>query len=71
MDIQDLVEKAKKLRQDGNHDDAEALLRNAISENISDWSIWDQLGHVLVAKTDYKEAVEKLEEDARGNIQEL
>ena len=58
MDIQDLVEKAKKLRQDGNHDDAEALLRNAISENINDWSIWDQLGHVLVAKTNYKEAVE-------------
>ncbi|MHA2068747.1 MAG: TPR end-of-group domain-containing protein, partial [Candidatus Thorarchaeota archaeon] len=43
---------------DGHHDEAEGLLRDAISNNISDWAIWDQLGHVLVAKTNYIEAVE-------------
>jgi len=58
MDITHLVEKAKKLRQEGSYDKAEALLKSAIDEEINDWSIWDQLGHVMVAKTDYEEAVE-------------
>ncbi|MFX0055919.1 MAG: tetratricopeptide repeat protein [Promethearchaeota archaeon] len=62
MKIPELVEKAKKLRQDGMHDDAENLLRGAIDNGASDWSIWDQLGHVLVAKTDYEGAVNAFRE---------
>ncbi|MHA2141712.1 MAG: tetratricopeptide repeat protein, partial [Candidatus Thorarchaeota archaeon] len=58
MDIQDLVENAKKLRQDGNNEEAESLLRAAINNDKNEWALWNQLGHVLVAKTDYNDAVD-------------
>jgi Flp pilus assembly protein TadD len=62
MDIKELVEKAKKLRKDGELKEAEGLLRGALNGGASDWSIWAQLGHVLVAKTEYDEAVQAFRE---------
>ncbi|MFW9802879.1 MAG: tetratricopeptide repeat protein [Candidatus Thorarchaeota archaeon] len=62
MEIAKLVENAKNLRKDGKHHDAEKLLRDAIDNGASDWSIWDQLGHILIAKTEYRSAVKAFRE---------
>jgi Flp pilus assembly protein TadD len=52
----DIVKQVKKLRKEEQFDDAENLLRESLETMSEEWTLWEQLGHTLVAKEQFKEA---------------
>ena len=58
LNIEEIVLQAGDLREDGKLDEAARLLRLASQSHSDHWPLWAELGHILVAKTEYEEAHE-------------
>lgn len=57
-EIENLVSRAKQLRENNLITDAENLIRYALERYEDSWELWCQLGHTLSRKQEYAEAVE-------------
>ncbi len=58
---------AVELRKENRLDEAEKILRDAISGDDRAWQIWNQLGHVLVATRDLSGAATAFETATKLN----
>jgi Flp pilus assembly protein TadD len=56
--IEEIVLRAGDLRKDGQLNEAARILRLASQSHSDHWPLWAELGHILVAKTEYEEAHE-------------
>ncbi len=54
--IGDIIDQAKKLRNKGKLDESEDLLRTTLDTHPDESSLWHQLGHVLLAKSEHDDA---------------
>jgi tetratricopeptide (TPR) repeat protein len=59
--IDEIAESAVNLRKEKRFDEAEKIIRTAITRNADAWQLWNQLGHVLVARENYSEAASAFE----------
>jgi tetratricopeptide (TPR) repeat protein len=55
-DIEETVLRAGDMRKEGQLDEAERILRSASQSHPDHWQLWAELGHILVAKTNYDKA---------------
>lgn len=55
-DIEDIVLQAGDMRKEGQLEKAERILKSASHSYSDHWPLWAELGHILVAKTEYEEA---------------
>ena len=60
-DSQQTIKQASDLQSQGKLDQAETLVREATLAFPDDWAIWNQLGHILYKKNQFKEARDAFE----------
>ena len=66
-DVEDITTRAIGLRKEERYEEAERLLRDAITEDEDAWQLWNQLGHVLVATENYAAAAPAFENATQLN----
>ncbi|MFW9794461.1 MAG: tetratricopeptide repeat protein, partial [Candidatus Thorarchaeota archaeon] len=54
-------------RKEKRLDEAEQILRKALDDNDGAWQLWNQLGHVLVANGEFRDAVAAFETATKLN----
>ncbi|MFX1605505.1 MAG: tetratricopeptide repeat protein [Promethearchaeota archaeon] len=59
--VEEITENVVHLRKEKHFQEAEDILRAAIAHDSNAWQLWNQLGHVLVAKEKYAEAASAFE----------
>ncbi|MFX1484687.1 MAG: tetratricopeptide repeat protein [Promethearchaeota archaeon] len=67
IDVDAISSRVVELRKDNRFDEAERILRDAIQEEDKAWKLWNQLGHVLNANGNFKEAAASFERATRLN----
>lgn len=65
--VEDISKNAIDLRKEGRFEEAERILRDGINEDEGAWQLWNQLGHVLVATENYKQAASAFENATQLN----
>ncbi|MFW9789478.1 MAG: tetratricopeptide repeat protein [Candidatus Thorarchaeota archaeon] len=67
IDAEEIANHAVDLRKEKRYDEAESLLRDALSTDKTAWQLWNQLGHVLVAIESFTDAADAFEKATKLN----